>query len=191
MSARRKLDKNAVASGLDGATGDALHTFLLNTQTRLEALETGQNEQIATSTAKVHNIPDDNDVELADCFDLASAITLVNALKAAYEAHRADAGAHDAADATNTIAAADASDQATADTLADEIKLDLNTHRSEAGVHANDDAANAVTAADGDGTEATLVLLVNDIKAAMNGHVDESNAVGVNTTSDLREAIIV
>jgi hypothetical protein len=60
--------------------------------------------------------------------DLPTAQTLLNAIKADYNTHRASTTYHYAADATNATTAADATNQASADTLANELKADLNAH---------------------------------------------------------------
>jgi hypothetical protein len=60
--------------------------------------------------------------------DLTTAQTLLNAIKADYNTHRASTTYHYAADATNVTAAADATNQASADTLGNELKTDLNAH---------------------------------------------------------------
>lgn len=59
---------------------------------------------------------------------LATAITALNAVKAAYNTHIASTTYHYNADATNGTTANDATNQATADTLANELKADFNAH---------------------------------------------------------------
>jgi uncharacterized protein YlxP (DUF503 family) len=67
--------------------------------------------------------------------DLAAVQVLANALKAAYNLHVADTGAHVAADATNVTTAAAASDQSTSNTLLNELKADFNAHIALAAAH--------------------------------------------------------
>jgi hypothetical protein len=100
-------------------------------------------------------------------------ITLVNELKADYEAHRVlTAGSvHGAADTTNVVSSADATDLASAITLANEIKTDYEAHRilTAGSVHGAADTTNAVTAADATG-RSTLISLVNDIRTQYEAH---------------------
>jgi hypothetical protein len=107
------------------------------------------------------------------CPGLDLAITLVNELKADYEAHRVlTAGSvHGAADTTNTVSAADATDEATAITLANEIKVDYEAHRvlTAGSVHGAADATNDVTAADATDL-ATLITLVDDLRVQYEAH---------------------
>lgn len=61
-------------------------------------------------------------------YDLATAIVAANAVKAAYNLHRASTTFHYNADATNITAAADASDQTTLNTLVNELVTDFTAH---------------------------------------------------------------
>lgn len=65
-------------------------------------------------------------VEVADATNEATAIALANALRTAYEAHRADADAHLAADAANALTAPAASDAASLYALVNDLKAVLN-----------------------------------------------------------------
>jgi hypothetical protein len=106
---------------------------------------------------------------------LSEVMTLANALKAAYTAHRIDTGAHVAADATNVVAAADATDQTSANTLLTELKTDLNAHMALAAAHydlggAGGPAAVAAVATANATDLATSIALANALKAAFNRH---------------------
>ena len=65
---------------------------------------------------------------LTTATDLTSAQTLLNAIKADLNTHRASTTYHYTADATNAVTSPDATNQASADTLANEMKGDLNAH---------------------------------------------------------------
>ena len=114
------------------------------------------------------------------------AITLVNELKADYEAHRVlTAGpVHGAADTTNTVTSADATDLASAQTLANEIKTDYEAHRilTAGSVHGAADSTNAVTAADATNLS-TLITLVDDLRTQYEAH-RVLTAGGVHTNAD-------
>lgn len=60
--------------------------------------------------------------------DEASAITLVNDLKAKYNLHRVSTTFHAVADSTNSVSASDATDEASLVTLVNQIKAKLNLH---------------------------------------------------------------
>lgn len=116
-----------------------------------------------------------NAVTTADAADLATGITLGNALKAAYNAHVASTDVHDAADATNVVTSADASDQATLNTLLTEMKGDFNAHLVLSAAHgariAGDGKVTIATIATANATDlATSVALANALKRAVNAH---------------------
>ena len=69
-------------------------------------------------------------IATADATNEASAITLANACKAAYNTggHINASNVHANNDATNTISASAATDQASLDTLLAELKTDINAH---------------------------------------------------------------
>lgn len=121
----------------------------------------------------------ENTVTLADAVDQATAIALVNQIKAVYNGtgqvgaapgHRLDDLAHKAVDSTDAVASPAATDLASAITLANEIKGDYNTHIASATYHYNADATNAVAAANATDL-ASLLTLVNQIKAKLNAHM--------------------
>lgn len=118
----------------------------------------------------VHMDRSERTVTAANASDLATALVLVNQLRAVYEFHRADTLAHLAADATNAIAAPVATDLGTAVTLANELKADYNAHRSQGGVHPTADTGNAIAAANAS-DQGTLNTLLNELKADLNLHM--------------------
>lgn len=65
---------------------------------------------------------------LVKAVDLATGITLMNAIKADYNTHRASATINYNADSTNTLATADATDLASLLTLANAGKTAINAH---------------------------------------------------------------
>lgn len=105
----------------------------------------------------------------ANATDAATALTLVNAIKAIVDLHFADAVAHDSA-VSAAITAADATDTTTAITLANDLKAKYNTHRTAASVHYTNDTTNDTTNANATDA-ATLAVLVNEIKADVNAHI--------------------
>ena len=115
-------------------------------------------------------------IATADASDLATSVTLANALKASYNAHCASAcsattgqGAHIAADATYPTAVADATDLTSVEALLNDIKSNYNSHRAVASIHATADSTNTVTAADAT-TQGSANTLANEIKAKLNLH---------------------
>lgn len=100
---------------------------------------------------------------------LSEVIDLANEEKAAYNAHRTEAGVHAVDDVTNVVTAADATDLATAILLLNDIKAQHNAHLVEAGVHVPD-GVSFVTAADATDL-LTAVALVNDIRKAFSSHI--------------------
>lgn len=115
-------------------------------------------------------------IATADASDLATSVTLANALKASYNAHCTSAcsattghGAHIAADATYPTAVADATDLTSVEALLNDIKSNYNSHRAVATIHATADSTNTVTAADAT-TQGSANTLANEIKAKLNLH---------------------
>lgn len=113
-------------------------------------------------------------VGTADATNTATAVTLVNAIKAAYNAHIASTTYHAAADATNAASSSDATNEATGITLANELKGDFNAHIVLTAAHGAVGGAGSFTPATVTTTdasdEATLVALANALKAAVNRH---------------------
>ena len=97
----------------------------------------------------------------------ASAVTLLNQLKAKFNLHCAEAEAHG-----KTVV------KAAIKLLADELKGDYNAHRVLVGTqHAVEDSVNEVTAATMT-TKASAVTLLNQIKAKFNLHCAEAETHG-------------
>lgn len=88
-----------------------------------------------------------NLIHTAIATDLATAITLANAMKAAYNLHCAVATGrhHQAADGTNTVSALDATDLASLITLLTEIKTDWTAHIANTTVHYFADTTNGIS----------------------------------------------
>lgn len=111
---------------------------------------------------------------------LPTVIALANAIRTAYEAHRVDVTAHDAADSTNTIAAPAATDQASSNTLLNELQTDLNAHMALAASHQASGRPRlggagglAATAADATTVATDLTTsfaLANSLKRTFNRH---------------------
>ena len=114
-------------------------------------------------------------VSAANASDLATSLTLANAIKRVYELHLESASgleggvlAHKEADAAPALTTA--TDLATAITLANAIKADYNTHRASTTYHYNADATNVVTSADAT-DQTSLNTLLNEIKTDLNAHM--------------------
>lgn len=117
----------------------------------------------------------ENPVASANATNLATAVTLVNEIRAVYEFHRGDTLALKAADGVAIAQAAanpNAGDGGLAQAilLANDIKAKYNVHIASAVFHYNADAANAVATANAT-VLADLLTLLNAIKAAFNLHM--------------------
>ncbi len=144
-----------------------------NQITATDAVALGATAHDSTTTA----------IATADATTQATNIALCNAARTSYIAHIADALAHDAADATNTVTAtaardysaagvahqdltalvatADATTMDTCSALANALKTSYNTggHCDGANVHSATDATNTITAANSVSTGATEIHL--------------------------------
>ena len=149
-------------------------------------------------TGLVHKEEDGtNAVSSDDATDQTTLNTLLNEIKADYNAHRVSTTFHDAADSTNVVDAADASDLDTSKTLANQIKAKFNSHRGQSGVHPNYDLRHEVTSADATNL-ATGITLANEEKADYNAHLllfeeatpDESKADYFGKNQDLLWKVI-
>lgn len=125
------------------------------------------------ASSDVHYDRGEYTVSTANSTDLATSLALCQSLMQAYNTHIADALAHDAADATNTLARTRASvvSLATAITAANDLKAKYNAHLSQSGVHPNNDGTNVVAASDASTTQGQLNTLLNAIKVAFNAHI--------------------
>ena len=111
----------------------------------------------------------------------ANVITVANALRTAYEAHRPDATYHVVADAVNLITAPVASSLATAITLLNDIKAKYNLHRVQVTVHGLDDTQNVTVAPDATNLP-TAVALADELKHDFNLHLLQKGVHGLNDT---------
>lgn len=108
------------------------------------------------ASAVYHTVADPgNTVAAADATDLASLVTLANAIRTAYEAHRVLVGGgpcHGAADTANAISAAVCTDLATATVLLKDEKAKFEAHRINVSgappVHIASDVTDVISAYD-------------------------------------------
>lgn len=100
----------------------------------------------------------------------ATSVTLANALRTAYEAHRVSAALHSAADSTNAVAAVAATNLATVQTLLNELKADFNLHVATA-VHRPSTWTPATVATADASDQSTANALANALKRAFNAHI--------------------
>lgn len=157
-------------------------------------------KQLATANGAVYHTTTMPVISVADATNLATSLTLTNALAVAlYNPFRdpslpvgghlgstllhknASAGTFaNAALITGTLTTL-----ANAITVANELKADYNTARTEgsgaSNVHFTDDATNVIATADAT-DQTSLNALVNDIKAKYNAHVSSDAAAALGTT---------
>lgn len=117
--------------------------------------------RVLVGTPAAHGAQDAvNDVTAAAVSDKATAVTLVNQIKAMFNAHCADAEAHGTATVLTD-----------AQTLINELKAKYEAHRilTAGGEHGGADSTDVVTVADMT-TKESAVALLNDIKAQFNAH---------------------
>jgi hypothetical protein len=119
-------DYHAPVAGAADIDGSAAATDLASTIARANSLKAVYNRTIADADA--HKAADAGIVAVADTTDLASAETLLNAIKTAYAAHRVSTAFHFTADDVNAVAAPDASDLASAEALANDLHAQINAH---------------------------------------------------------------
>lgn len=155
-------DTQVTPGELDLAINKALIEFSLISPVRAKRLFGTQIE--------CHKVEDLNPVTTPDCTETTTAITLLNALKTAYNTHRIVTAYHRAADSTNAITSPDATDWASALTLAAEMITDMNAHQILAGVHMVDDETNRILKI-APVDEQTLVDVTNVCKAKYNAHL--------------------
>lgn len=123
-------------------------------------------------------------VEAADATDLATSVTLTNALRAVMMEHFDDDVAHRVADSTSVGALDGYADAEDLDDVQDQLNVmqhTFNAHLDRAvslvKCHLNDDDVNEVTTAAAT-NQATSNTLANDLKSALNAHIDEGPNVG-------------
>jgi hypothetical protein len=112
MTVKRILSARALRALSQGKYSDSLHTFLVNTDARLDRLELLMNEQVAREiaerTAAYHNTYDGiNVIQTRDAYDIHTACVLANEIKAKYNVHEVtfDPGPHDVTGTRQTTAA--------------------------------------------------------------------------------------
>lgn len=125
-------------------------------------------EPVVDSTEVIHAAVSPR-IRTATATDLASAITLLNACRTSYEAHRISTAAHTTADTENDCVVPAATNQATAYALATELYGVITPHMGLLTAHPSADAANVINAAVTN-TEAGLVAAAEAIRAALNKH---------------------
>lgn len=117
----------------------------------------------------VHLLADDlNLVEVPDATNLRTLITLVQALKKAYESHRIQAGVH-GHDENDVIGSPDATDLSSAIFLLNVIKVVYADHAAKLGVHKVADTLHVITSPDAVDLF-TGVQLASDLKGNLNAH---------------------
>lgn len=115
------------------AASDA-DTLLTLTRALAIAFVTHLRDTVAHTVADSANDPDDTLTPgeiAADAQDTTSCITLLNTIKAAYNAHRGESGVHPLDDSGHAITSPDATDLASANTLANELRTDFNAHMAD------------------------------------------------------------
>jgi hypothetical protein len=121
---------------------------------------------------------------------LAETYTVLNDLKAKYEAHRVDLDHHDLANSTDAVTSPDATTFPTAVTLADELKVDFTNHRTDTNEdsHPVDDDSSVITAASAPATLADLITLTKDILAQYLAHIRDTSHAWHNSAPDTTSA---
>lgn len=115
--------------------------------------------------------------------DLAAVVVIANALKALYNAHGANVGAHVAVDATNVITSPDttSADQTATNTLLNEIKSDFNAHIALVASHRmvlGAGVATLLTVATTDASDlATSKALAAALLLALNRHFSSGSSL--------------
>ncbi len=104
--------------------------------------------------------------------DLATALTLVNDLRAEHNAHLASSAVHITTDSVNVATMPVATDQTTLNDLANEIVADWNAHKSATAYHRRASALDDVDVPPASDL-ATSLVLVNALRAAMAAHFVE------------------
>jgi hypothetical protein len=130
-----------------------------------------------------------NPVTSPDATNQATAETLLNEMKADYNAHRVlTAGSvHGAVDGANIVDAADADDLPKAITLVNQIKAKYEAHRiytTSACHKGSGDEVNRITSPDAAVTLATVLTLANELKAKYNLHIAYIKAGSVSSVID-------
>lgn len=124
--------------------------------------------QVTTDTDYTNPTVANDVISAANASDLATSITLVNALKLTINRHFADTRAHKVA--FTAISTATATDLTTAIALGNAIKSSYNTHIASTTYHYTADSTNSTAAANAT-DQSSLNTLLNELKADFNAHV--------------------
>ena len=153
----------------------------------------------ASTHSFIHQTNDaTNDVTTVDATDLATAITLMTALRPKYNTHIGDGGVapaiHYVVDATNTVTVGPIVTQGDLNTAAILMKTKFNTHITntggdyhEVGGSAASDPYRTIVAADATSL-ATSITLVNQLKHFYNSHTKGASTNEVATLSIVNSA---
>ena len=160
-------DATNVITATSPATTEAEAVLLVND---LKAMY--EAHRILTAGGEHTNADTTNTIVAANATDWDSVVTLINEIKntTGFNAHiiLTTGPVHGLADGTNTITSPNAGIQITALYLeTNEFQTDLNAHIAHLGVHPTAGVANVTAAAT---TEATVVALINGLKATINTH---------------------
>ena len=139
--------------------------------------------------ASVHTAADNtNVVDAANATTKATAITLLNQIKAKFNAHCALTPAHGAADAVNPIILADLGVAATWEqiqAMADQLRVSYEAHRvlTAGSVHGAADSTNTMAVAAVGSVQTSVNTLLNELKTDFNAHMSLLTSHAVKDTS--------
>lgn len=132
-------------------------------------------------------------IAVASSADIATyttdVISLSNALRTGFNAHRVSTVFHVVADSTNAIVAPVAVDLASAIVLVNDLKAKFNAHLSQAGVHQLADSVNTVVTPDATNLQSAVVL-ANDLKVAYNLHLLQLDVHGHSDTTNALASVV-
>jgi hypothetical protein len=101
---------------------------------------------------------------------LADAITRLNLIKTAYNAHLSQVGVHELNDTVDLVTVDDATNLQTAVHLANAIKSAYNAHLIAVGVHGHDDTTNTLASLVPAAVADDCLAILNDVKTKYNLH---------------------
>jgi hypothetical protein len=116
-------------------------------------------------------------------------VTLANAIRTSYAAHRASTTYHVTADAVNVVSLAAATNLAEAIALLNDLKAKFNPHLTQATIHQVGDAVNSVTTGDATNLQ-TAVRLANVLKDALNTHFTQFDVHGHDDTTNTLASLV-
>ena len=117
---------------------------------------------------------------MAAAVTLGDSITLLNDIKAKFNAHLSQSGVHQMDDGSNLVSVADATNLQSAVVLANHLKDAYNLHLAQLGVHGYDDSVNIQTSLVPPVVIADTFPLLNDIKVKFNLHRIQSGVHIIN-----------